>query len=94
MFGFAIGRLPMALVVDAAQGAVEGGGSYTFTPLNMSAEIYPPDTTPDGKITLIDVNELTIPNLPERGVSQRTTVFYLPVAAINVIVNPMSVLAI
>jgi hypothetical protein len=92
--GFKIGRLPMALIIDAAQGAVEGGGSYTFTPINMYAEIFPPDTVPDGKITLVDVNELTIPNLPARGVSQRTTVFYMPVSAINVIVTPMSVLAI
>ena len=69
----------MALVVDAAQGALESGGTYTFTPINMYAEIYPPDTVPDGKITVVDVNELVIPNLPERGVSQRTTVFYLPV---------------
>jgi len=92
--GFAIGRLPMALVIDAAQGAVEGGGSYTFTPINLYAEIYPPDTVPVGKITLIDVNELVIPDLPARGVSQRTTVFYLPVSAIDVIVRPMSVLAI
>ena len=92
--GFTIGVLPMALVVDAAQGALEGGGTYTFTPINMYAEIYPPDTAPLGKITITDVNQLTIPDLPERGVSQRTTVFYLPLSAINVIVNPMSVKAI
>lgn len=92
--GFAIGRLPMTLVIDAAQGALEGGGTYTFAPLNMSAEIYPPDTAPLGKITLLAVNELMIPNLPERGVSQRTTVFYLPISAIDVILTPMSVLAI
>lgn len=92
--GFTIGKLPMALIIDAAQGALEGGGTYTFTPIDLYAEIYPPDTAPDGKITLIDVNELVIPNLPARGVSQRTTVFYLPVSEINVIVNPMSVLAV
>ena len=92
--GFTVGRLPMALVIDAAQGALEGGGTYTFTPINMYAEIYPPDTVPSGKITLVDVNELVIPDLPARGVSQRTTVFYLPVSAIDVIVNPMAVLAI
>ena len=92
--GFAIGRLPMALVVDAAQGALESGGTYTFTPLNMYAEIYPPDTVPEGKITVIDVNQLDIPYLPDRNVTQRTTVFYLPVSAIDVIVKPMSTLAV
>jgi hypothetical protein len=92
--GFKIGRLPMALIVDAAQGALEMGGTYTFTPLNLYAEIYPPDTAPDGKITVIDVNELVVPYLPERGVTQRTTVFYLPMSAINVIVKPMATLAI
>jgi hypothetical protein len=92
--GFTIGRLPMALVVDAAQGALEKGGTYTFTPINMYAEIYPPDTVPNGKITVVDVNQLDIPDLPARGVSQRTTVFYLPLSAINVIPKKMSVKAI
>jgi len=92
--GFTIGRLPLALVIDAAQGALESGGTYTFTPINMYAEIYPPDTTPYGKITISDVNQLTVPDLPERGVSQRTTVFYLPVSAIDVKLKPMSVKAI
>jgi hypothetical protein len=92
--GFSIGRLPMALVIDAAQGALETGGTYTFTPLNMYAEIYPPDTVPNGKITVVDVNELAVPNLPARGVTQRTTVFYLPQSAINVITKQMSTLAI
>lgn len=93
-FGFAIGRLTLAHIVDAAQGVLESGGSYTFTPLSMFADIYPPDTTPEGKIRISDVNELVVPYLPARGVSQRTTIFYLPTTAIDVIVKPMSTLAI
>jgi hypothetical protein len=89
--GFTIGRLPLALVVDAAQGALESGGTYVFTPINMYAEIYPPDTAPYGKITIADVNQIIIPDLSERGVSQRTTIFYLPVSAIDVKLKPMSV---
>jgi len=92
--GFTVGRLPMALVIDAAQGALEKGGTYTFTPINMYAEIYPPDTVPNGKITIVNVNQLDIPDLPARGVSQRTTVFYLPLSAINVIAKKMSVKAV
>jgi len=93
-FGFAIGRLTLAHIIDAAQGALESGGTYTFTPINMYAEIYPPDTVPNGKITVVDVNQLDVPYLPARGVTQRTTVFYLPLSAINVILTPMSTLAI
>lgn len=87
--GFSIGRLPMALITDAAQGALESGGTHMISPLDMYAFIYPPDTAPNGRILLRDVHELLIPDLPARGVSQRTTVFYLPESAINITVMPM-----
>lgn len=87
--GFSIGRLPMTLVVDAAQGLLESGGTSVISPVDMYAFIYPPDTAPNGRILLRDIHELVIPSLPDRGVSQRTTVFYLPESAIQVTVLPM-----
>ncbi len=87
--GFAVGRLPMALIVATAQGLLEPGGTSAISPLDMYAFIYPPDTAPNGRILLRDIHELVIPSLPERGVSQRTTVFYLPEEAISIAVLPM-----
>ena len=92
--GFSIGRLPIALIIDAAQGALELGGTAVITPVDMYAFIYPPDTVPNGRIMVRNVNELVIPNLPARGVSQRTTVFYLPEASISIAVVPMPSLSI
>ena len=87
--GFTLGRLPMALIVDAAQGALESGGTHVISPLDMYAFVYPPDTAPDGRILLRDIHELVVPDLPDRGVTQRTTVFYLPETAIEIDVKPM-----
>jgi hypothetical protein len=87
--GFSIGRLPMALITDAAQGLIESGGSHVISPLDMYAFIYPPDTAPNGRLLLRDIHELVVPDLPERGVTQRTTVFYLPESSISVSVLPM-----
>ena len=92
--GFSLGRLPIALIIDAAQGALELGGTAIITPVDMYAFIYPPDTVPAGRILVHNVNELVIPNLPARGVTQRTTVFYLPESAISVAVVPMPSLSV
>ena len=92
--GFSLGRLPVGLIIDAANSVLERGGTTSVTPIDMTAMIYPPDTVPNERIVLQDIHELVIPNLPERGVSQRTTVFYLPVTSISVSVTPMSALAI
>ena len=92
--GFSIGQLPIALIIDAAQGALELGGTAVITPVDMYAFIYPPDTVPTGRILVHDVNKLVIPNLPARGVTQRTTVFYLPESSISVAPVPMPSLSV
>lgn len=91
---FNTGRLPLTIITDAAHGAIELGGSYVITPLDLHAFIYPPDTVPLGRIELRDPDILTIPNLPDRGVSQRTTCFYMLLDSISVTPEPMSVLSI
>jgi len=92
--GFNTGRLDMSVLLDAAHGAIEQGGSAIITPIDMYAYIYPPDTVPNGRIELRDPNELLIPDLPARGVSQRTTCFYLDQSSVDVEVVPMSTLSI
>ena len=92
--GFNTGRLPLSIITDAAHGAIELGGSYVITPLDLYAYIYPPDTVPLGRIEVRDPDTLVIPNLPDRGVSQRTTCFYLDLDSISVTTEAMAVLAI
>jgi hypothetical protein len=88
--GFNTGKLYMSLLVDAAQGTIEPFGSAVVTPVDMYAYIYPPDTVPNGRIELRDPDLLEIPDLPERGVTQRTTCFYLDAESVSVSVQPMS----
>ena len=92
--GFETGKMYMALLVDAAQGALETKGTATITPVDMWAYIYPPDTVPDSRIELRDPNLLEIPDLSSRGVSQRTTCFYLDPLDVDVAVVAMSTKAI
>ena len=92
--GFNTGRIDSALVVDAAMGGLETKGSAVIQPMDMQAVIYPPDTVPLGSIWLRDAHLLQVPDLPTRGVTQRTTVFYLPVEAIDVDIQPMPTVAV
>ena len=87
--GFDTGRLNLSVILAAAHRELELGGTAILTPIGLSATLYPPDTVPDGTIFLSDANELTIPDLPDRGVTQRTTVFYLPIQSVAVSVQPM-----
>lgn len=88
--GFNTGKMYMALLCDAAQGTLETRGTALVTPIDMWAYIYPPDTVPDGRIELRDPDLLEIPDLSDRGVSQRTTCFYLDQENVSVSVVPMS----
>ena len=92
--GFSTGRIDSALIIDAAMGALETRGTAVIQPLDMQAFIYPPDTVPLGRLQLRDPNLLEIPDLPERGVTQRTTVFYLSIDAIAVDIQPMPAVAV
>lgn len=87
--GFNTGRIDSALVVDAAMGGLETRGTAIIQPLDMQAFIYPPDATPLGRIWLRDAHLLQIPDLPARGVTQRTTVFYLPTDAVEIAIQPL-----
>jgi hypothetical protein len=75
--GFNTGRLPSSVITDAAHDALDKKGTYVVTPLDMFAFLYPPDTVPSGRILLRDPNLLEIPDLPDRGVTQRTAMFFL-----------------
>jgi hypothetical protein len=88
--GFNTGKMYMSLLCDAAQGTLETLGTALVTPVDMWAYIYPPDTVPDSRIELRDPDLLEIPDLPSRGVSQRTTCFYLDQADVSVSIVPMS----
>lgn len=92
--GFSTGRVQAALIISAAQGAIEPFGSATVTPLRMAATILAPDTVPLSAIFLDDVNELRVPDLPERGVTQRTVNFYLNVNDISIEIKKMDTLSI
>lgn len=92
--GFRTGRVQSALLIDAAMGVIESRGSAVVTPLAMAAVIYPPDTAPAGSIYLNDNDELLIPNLPDRGVSQRTTTFYLASENVDVVIESMNTISV
>lgn len=87
--GFATGRLNLSVILAAAHRQLELGGTAILTPIGLAATIYPPDTVPASPIYLSDPNELVIPDLPLRGVTQRTTVFYLAPESVAVSVQPM-----
>lgn len=87
--GFNTGRVNLSVVLSAAHRQLELGGTAILTPAGMAATIYPPDTVPYSPIFLNDPNELVIPDLPERGVTQRTTIFYLAPQSVAVSVQPM-----
>lgn len=86
--GFTTGKLYMSHLVDAAYTEIDPK-SAVVTPLDLYAYIYPPDTVPNGRIELRNSDKLEIPDLPERGVSQRTTCFFLPPSAVSVTVEAM-----
>lgn len=87
--GFNTGRVNLSVVLSAAHRELELGGTAILTPIGLAATIYPPDTAPNSPIFLSDANELVIPDLPDRGVSQRTTVFYLPAESVTVAIEAM-----
>jgi hypothetical protein len=87
--GFNTGRLNLSVILSAAHRELELGGTAILTPIGLSATLYPPDTVQYGSIFLSNVNELVVPDLPERGVTQRTTIFYLPQQSVAVSVKPM-----
>ncbi|GAG47201.1 unnamed protein product, partial [marine sediment metagenome] len=86
--GFLTGKLYMSHLVDAVYTLIDPK-SAVVTPIDMHAFIYPPDLVPVGRIELRDVNLLTIPDEPDRGVSQRTTCFFLAPSDVSVAVEPM-----
>ena len=87
--GFATGKLYMSHLVDAAYTVIDPK-SAVVTPLDMHAFIYPPDLVPLSWIELRDPNVLTIPDTPTRGVSQRTTCFFLAPSDVAVAVSAMA----
>lgn len=86
---FITGKLYMSQLVDAAYTVVDPK-SAVITPIDMHAFIYPPDLVPVGWIELRDPNVLTIPDEPDRGVSQRTTCFFLAPSDVSVSAIPMA----
>jgi hypothetical protein len=87
--GFNTGRVNLSVILAAAHRELELGGTAVLTPISLSATLYPPNTVPYNPIFLNDPNELVVPDLPERGVTQRTTIFYLDPQDVAVSVQPM-----
>jgi hypothetical protein len=86
--GFLTGKLYMSHLVDAVYSIIDPK-SAVVSPLDMQAYIYPPDLVPSGRIVLRDTDVLTIPDTPARGVTQRTTCFFLAPSDVAVTVEAM-----
>ena len=86
---FTLGRLPASIVHDAIHDVISRTGTLVVSPIDMAASIRKPAGT---YLELRDANELVIPDLPEEGVTSRTTVFYLPVESVDVTIERVSVL--
>jgi len=87
--GFNMGKLPASIVHDAVHDVIGRDRTLVVSPIDMAASIR----KPTGEyLELRDANELVIPDLPADGVTSRTTVFYLPVTAVDVALARVSVL--
>ena len=71
---FALGRLPASLIYDAVHSVIGTQGTLVVSPIDMYAVIASPS---GGTIPLRSGNELVIPNLPQNGVTPRTTAFFI-----------------
>lgn len=84
--GFDMGQLPASIVFDAVHEAVAPRGTLVISPLDMLGIMR----KPTGElIQLRSSNALVVPDLPEEAITSRTTLFYLPAAAISVSVEKM-----
>lgn len=88
---FKLGCLPASVVHDAVHDVIGKTGTLVVSPLDMAASIRKPA---GGFISLRSNNELTVPNLPDEGVTNRTVVFYLPVSAVDVAIEKVTALPI
>lgn len=71
--GFALGQLPVSLVIAAASSLLTGQASVA-TPVELTASLL----RPTGEVqNFFDTDKILIPNDPELGVSQRTALFFL-----------------
>jgi len=86
--GFDTGRLPASIVHDAAHNAA-GANIIAVSPLDFFCQIRRPDGT---VVTLRDPDGITVPDEPELGVTNRTTIFFLEVEDIDVALEPVPAL--
>lgn len=85
--GFAVGKLPASLVVAAAASQLSGSATVA-SPVELSGTLI----RPDGIVqSLFSTVKLEVPDLPEIGVSQRTTLFFLNPQDVLVTFNDVDV---
>ena len=85
---FDVGRLSASVVHDAVHD-ISGQNSIVVSPLDFFVQIRRPDGT---FITLRDADSIEVPYEPERGVSSRTTAFYLAPEDVDVAVETVPAL--
>lgn len=90
--GFQTGRVSASIVSDAAHDALDKKGTYVVTPLELQATLFPPDTVPLDPIIMFERDLLRVPDLPERGVTSRTTLFFLRPESVSVTVQNLAAL--
>ena len=85
---FKDGVLSAGLVHDAVHN-IAGREVISVSPLDFLCQIRKPDGT---LLTIRDVDGIEIPNLPEEGVTSRTTAFYTDADSVSVSVSQSQVL--
>lgn len=86
---FSLGRLPASIIHDAVYSVISKQTAMAVSPIDIICEIH----KPGGEVLqLRSENMITVPNLPEEGVSSRTAVFLISNENIDVQVTRVSVL--
>lgn len=86
--GFKTGQLPASIIYDAVHNSA-GNNVIVVSPLDFFCQIRRPDGT---VITIRDADGIVVPNEPTRGVTSRTTVFFLETDSIDITVEPIPAL--
>lgn len=86
--GFETGRLPASIIHDAVHNAA-GNSVIVVSPLDFFCQIRRPDGT---VITIRDPDGITVPDEPTRGVTSRTTVFFLEIEGVDIAIEPIPAL--
>jgi hypothetical protein len=86
---FSMGRLPISIIHDSIHNVTGSKNVLVAQPSLMYCRIRKPDGT---FINLNSADIITIPELPEEGITSRTTVFYISVNDIDLTIEQISAL--